>query len=159
MPVGAGFTGLISNVGRVESTGLEFESTGRFFDLLHTTFQSIEDSENRAARALGRPEMGFQWDAVRAIVTRYDNSEQAEMAGLIQAYLGRALLPHRQDFTPLIGQVGEKVQGIYETDYRDFNRETYARERETFDVTYADFKTLLLGMWRRDELARHAMAK
>ncbi len=137
----------------------EFESTGRFFDLLHTTFQSIEDSENRAARALGRPEMGFQWDAVRAIVTRYDNSEQAEMAGLIQAYLGRALLPHRQDFTPLIGQVGEKVQGIYETDYRDFNRETYARERETFDVTYADFKTLLLGMWRRDELARHAMAK
>jgi len=135
---------------------LEFESTGRFFDLLHTTFQSIEDGENLAARALGRPEMGFQWDAVRAIVTRYDNSQQAEMAGLMQAYLGRTLSPHRQDFTALIGQAGEKAQGIYEADYRDFNRETYARERETFDVTYAYFKTLLLGMWRRDELDRHA---
>jgi chromosome partitioning protein len=45
------------------------------------------------------------------------------------------------------------VQGIYEADYRDFNRETYARGRETFDATYAAFKTLLLGSWRRDELA------
>ena len=28
--------------------------TGRFFDMLHSTFQSIEDGENIAARALGR---------------------------------------------------------------------------------------------------------
>ena len=34
---------------------LEFESTGRFFDMLHATFASIEDGENIAARALGRP--------------------------------------------------------------------------------------------------------
>ena len=43
--------------------------------------------------------------------------------------------------------------GIYEADYRDFNRETYARGRETFDETYAAFKRLLYGTWRRDELA------
>jgi chromosome partitioning protein len=135
---------------------LEFEATGRFFNLLHTTFQSIEDGENLAARALGRPEMAFQWDAVRAIVTRYDSNQQAEMAGLMQAYLGRTLSPHRQDFTALMGQEHENVQAVYEADYRDFNRETYARGRETFDVTYADFKTLLLGTWRRDELARQA---
>ena len=131
---------------------LEFDSTGRFFDMLHTTFKSIEDGENVAARALGRPETAFEWDAVRAVVTRYDGTQQAELAGLMQAYLGRTLSPHRQDFTALIGQAGENVQGIYEADYRDFNRETYVRGRETFDATYAAFKTLLIGTWRRDEL-------
>ena len=140
VPVGASF--------------LEFDSTGRFFDMLHTTFNSIEEGENLAARALGRTEMSFSWDAVRAVVTRYDGSQQAELAGLMQAYLGKTLSPHRQDYTALIGQAGEQVQGIYEADYRDFNRETYARGRETFDATYAAFKSLLIGTWRRDELGR-----
>ena len=133
---------------------LEFDSTGRFFDMLHSTFSSIENAENLAARALGREEMAFQWDAVRAVVTRYDGTQQAEMAALMQAYLGPTLSPHRQDFTALIGQAGEQVQGIYEADYRDFNRETYVRGRHTFDVTYAAFKQLLIGAWRRDELAQ-----
>ncbi|APX14371.1 AAA family ATPase [Tateyamaria omphalii] len=132
---------------------LEFDSTGRFFDMLHSTFRSIEDGENMAARALGRPEMAFEWDAVQAVITRYDGAQQAELAGLMQAYLGRALSPHRQDVTALIGQAGEQVSGIYETDYRDFNRETYMRGRETFDATYAAFKKLLVAAWRREVLA------
>jgi chromosome partitioning protein len=138
---------------------LEFDSTGRFFDMLHSTFRSIEEGENMAARALGRDELAFQWDAVRAVITRYDGSQQAELAGLMQAYLGRTLSPYRQDFTALIGQAGERVNGIYEADYRDFNRETYMRGRETFDQTYAAFKRLLLGVWRRDELAAQAALK
>jgi chromosome partitioning protein len=138
VPVGASF--------------LEFDSTGRFFDMLHSTFTSIEAGENMAARALGRPELSFEWDAVRAVVTRYDAGQQAELAGLMQAYLGRSLSPYRQDFTALIGQAGERISGIYEADYRDFNRETYMRGRETFDETYAAFKRLLLGVWRRDLL-------
>lgn len=133
---------------------LEFDSTGRFFDMLHSTFSSIEQGENIAARALGREEMAFEWDAVRAVLTRYDSSQQAELASLMQAYLGQTLSPHRQDFTALIGQAGEQVNGIYEADYRDFNRETYVRGREAFDETYAAFKRLLLGIWRRDELAQ-----
>jgi chromosome partitioning protein len=130
---------------------LEFDSTGRFFDMLHSTFQSIEEGENMAARALGRPEIRFEWDAVRAVVTRYDASQQAELAGLMQAYLGRTLSPFRQDYTALVGQAGEQAGGIYEADYRDFNRETYARGRQTFDASYAAFKRLLLAAWRRDE--------
>jgi len=137
---------------------LEFDSTGRFFDMLHSTFASIEEGENMAARALGREEMAFEWDAVQAVITRYDGAQQAEMAGLIQAYLGRTLSPYRQDFTALIGQAGESVHGIYEADYRDFNRETYARGRATFDETYAAFKRLLVGIWRREELARSQQA-
>lgn len=132
---------------------LEFDSTGRFFDMLHATFGSIEEAENMAARALGREGLNFEWDAVRAVVTRYDGAQQAELAALMQSYLGTALSPHRQDFTALIGQAGEQVQGIYEADYRDFNRETYVRGRETFDATYAAFKQLLIGAWRREELA------
>jgi len=131
---------------------LEFDSTGRFFDMLHSTFQSIEDGENMAARALGRDELAFEWDAVQTVITRYDGAQQAELANLMQAYLGRMMSPYRQDFTALIGQAGEQVNGIYEADYRDFNRETYIRGRETFDATYAAFKKLLLGVWRRDEL-------
>ncbi len=132
---------------------LEFDSTGRFFDMLHSTFASIEEGENVAARALGRPELAFEWDAVRLIVTRYDAGQQAELAGLMQGWLGRHLSPRRQDFTALIGQAGEQVAGIYEADYRDFNRETYIRGRETFDATWAEVKKLILGVWRREELA------
>ncbi|QQA45075.1 AAA family ATPase [Pelagovum pacificum] len=132
---------------------LEFDSTGRFFDMLHATFGSIEEGENMAARALGREGLAFEWDAVRAVITRYDGTQQSELASLMQAYLGQTLSPQRQDFTALIGQAGEQVQGIYEADYRDFNRETYARGRETFDATYAAFKALLVGAWRRDETA------
>ena len=67
------------------------------------------------------------------------------------AWMGRVLAPWRQDFTALVGQAGEQAGGIYEADYRDFNRETYARGRQTFDETYAAFKRLLLASWRRDE--------
>lgn len=112
-----------------------------------------------AARALGRSELNFEWDAVRAVITRYDGMQQAELAALMQSYLGHTLSPHRQDFTALIGQAGEQVQGIYEADYRDFNRETYARGRKTFDETYAAFKRLLIGAWRRDELAARDAAE
>ncbi len=138
---------------------LEFESTGRFFDMLHATFASIEEGENIAARALGRPGLSFEWDAVRAIVTRYDSTQQAEFAALMQAYLGTVLSPYRQDFTALVGQAGEQVAGIYEADYRDFNRETYARGRATFDETWAGVKRLVFGAWRRDELAALAAAE
>jgi len=138
---------------------LEFESTGRFFDMLHATFSSIEDAENIAARALGRPGLSFEWDAVQAVITRYDGAQQAEFAALMQAYLRTALSPYRQDFTALIGQAGEQVAGIYEADYRDFNRETYARGRAAFDETYAGVKRLFLGAWRRDELAAQAAAE
>jgi chromosome partitioning protein len=68
--------------------------------------------------------------------------------------MGQTLSPHRQDFTALIGQAGESVNGIYEADYRNFNRETYVRGRQTFDDTYAAFKRLLIGAWRRDEKAQ-----
>ncbi|QIK42359.1 AAA family ATPase [Pontivivens nitratireducens] len=134
---------------------LEFDSTGRFFDMLHATFSSIEQGENAAARALGQPELKFEWDAVAAILTRYDAAQQAEMATLIQGWMGGMMTPYRQDFTALIGQAGEQVNGIYEADYRDFNRDTYVRGRETFDQTYAMFKKMLIGAWRRDERAQN----
>ena len=137
---------------------LEFDSTGRFFDMLHATFRSIEDGENIAARALGRPGIAFEWDAVRAVLTRYDAAQQGEMAALMQSWMGPVLAPQRQDFTALIGQAGEQVSGIYEADYRDFNRETYIRGRETFDATYAAVKRLVIGAWRRDELAARRQA-
>ena len=129
---------------------LEFDSTGRFFDMLYTTFASIEDGENAANRAAGLPETRFEWDVVRAIITRFDASQQTDLANVIQAYFGDFMNAYRQEFTALIGQAGEQVNGIYEADYRDFNRDTYMRGRETFDRTYAEFKELLIGCWWRD---------
>ena len=121
--------------------------------MLHATFSSIEEGENLAAQALGRPELRFEWDAVQTVITRFDPVQQTEMASLMQAYMGRTLSPFRQGYTALIGQAGERVNGIYEADYRDFNRDTYVRGRATFDETYAAFKRLLYGVWRRDELS------
>ena len=34
--------------------------------------------------------------------------------------------------------------------YREFNRDTYVRGRETFDRTWAEVKELILGAWWRD---------
>lgn len=129
---------------------LEFDSTGRFFDMLYTTFASIEDGENAQRRNDGLPEIKFEWDAVRALITRFDANQQADLANVIQAYFGDFMTTHRQDFTALVGQAGEQVSGIYEVDYREFNRETYARGRETFDRTWAEVKEILIGTWWRD---------
>ncbi|TKA94289.1 ATPase [Cereibacter changlensis] len=130
---------------------LEFDSTGRFFDMLYSTFASIEDGENSARRAAGLPEMKFEWDVVRALITRFDANQQTDLANVVQAYFGDFMNAYRQDFTALVGQAGEQVNGIYEADYRDFNRETYVRGRETFDRTYAEFKEILIGSWWRDQ--------
>ena len=132
---------------------LEFESTGRFFDMLYATFASIEDGENRANRALGLGDVKFEWDAVKAVITRYDPGQQADLANVIQAYFGEFTMAHRQEFTALVGQAGEQINGIYEADYRGFNRDTYLRGRETFDRTYAEVKELILGAWWRDAAA------
>lgn len=130
---------------------LEFDSTGRFFDMLYSTFASIEDGENAVRRRQGLPEFKFEWDVVRAIVTRFDASQQTDLANVIQAYFGDFMNAYRQDFTALVGQAGEQVNGIYEADYRDFNRDTYVRGREAFDRTWAEVKEILIGSWWRDE--------
>lgn len=129
---------------------LEFDSTGRFFDMLYSTFASIEDGENAARRRDGLPEMRFEWDAVRAIITRFDAGQQADLANVVQAYFGDLMTAYRQEFTAMVGQAGEQVNGIYEADYREFNRDTYVRGRETFDRTWAEVKELILGAWWRD---------
>ncbi|KAF0676036.1 AAA family ATPase [Profundibacterium mesophilum] len=129
---------------------LEFDSTGRFFDMLYSTFASIEDGENAQRRAAGLDEVKFEWDVVRAIVTRFDASQQTDLANVIQAYFGDFMNAYRQEYTALVGQAGEQINGIYEADYREFNRDTYLRGREAFDRTYAEFKELLVGCWWRD---------
>ncbi|MEM6594848.1 MAG: AAA family ATPase [Pseudomonadota bacterium] len=129
---------------------LEFDSTGRFFDMLYSTFASIEDGENANRRASGLPEIAFEWDAVRAIITRFDAGQQSDLANVIQAYFGDFMTAYRQEVTAMVGQAGEQVSGIYETDYRDFNRETYVRGREAFDRSWAEVKEVLLGTWWRD---------
>ena len=94
---------------------------------------------------------------MRAVITRYDGAQQGELSGLMQAYLGKVLSPHKQDYTALIGQAGEQVNGIYEADYRDFNRETYARGRETFDATYGRLQEACCsGIWHRVALKLEA---
>ncbi|SLN63011.1 Chromosome partitioning protein ParA [Aquimixticola soesokkakensis] len=129
---------------------LEFDSTGRFFDMIYSTFASIEEGENRVRRADGLPEMRFEWDAVRALITRFDAAQQTDLANVVQAYFGDFMTTYRQEVTAMVGQAGEQVSGIYETDYRDFNRDTYVRGRETFDRTWAEVKQVILGTWWRD---------
>jgi chromosome partitioning protein len=130
---------------------LEFDSTGRFFDMLYSTFASIEEGENSQRRRAGLEEVRFEWDAVRTLITRFDAAQQTDLANVIQAYFGDLMTTFRQDLTAMIGQAGEQVNGIYEADYRDFNRDTYVRGRETFDRTWAEVKELVIGAWWKDE--------
>ena len=130
---------------------LECDASGRFFDMLYSTFASIEDGESAARRAGGQPEMRFEWDAVMTMITRYDANQQADLANLVQVYFEELSAAHRQEMTVMVGQAGEQVSGIYETDYRDFNRDTYTRGRETFDRTWAEVKEVILGTWWRDQ--------
>ncbi|MEM1075350.1 MAG: AAA family ATPase [Pseudomonadota bacterium] len=130
---------------------LEFDSTGRFFDMLYSTFASIEEGENTQRGRAGLPEVRFEWDAVRTLITRFDAAQQTDLANVIQAYFGDLMTTFRQDVTAMVGQAGEQVNGIYEVDYRDFNRETYVRGRETFDRTWAEVKEMILGAWWKDE--------
>ena len=88
---------------------------------------------------------------LRALITRFDAAQQTDLANVIQAYFGDFMTTYRQDFTALVGQAGEQVSGIYEIDYREFNRDTYARGREAFDRTWAEVKELLIGTWWRDQ--------
>lgn len=134
IPVGASF--------------IEFDSTGRFFDMLYTTFVSIEDSLARLDDAAPK----FSWDAVQVLLTRYDDVQQSELANVIQVYLDDFVAKHRQEYTALVGQAGERVSGIYEASHTDFNRDTYRRGRETFDRCYHEFKTILIGCWERDRV-------
>ncbi|MGB1207644.1 MAG: AAA family ATPase, partial [Paracoccaceae bacterium] len=135
---------------------LEFDSTGRFFDMVYATFASIEEGENAQRRRQGLPEIKFEWDAVRTLITRYDAAQQADLADVEQAYFGDLMAPHRQEITAMVGQAGEQLNGIYEADYREFNRETWVRGRETFDRTWADIKQILMGIWWKDtQEAKH----
>jgi len=133
---------------------LEFDSTGRFFDMIHATFASIEQSESAMAAAAGLGGVAFEWDSVKALITRYDPHQQAEMAQLIEAYLGDLLCRHRQEHTVLVGQAAEHVDTIYDASPQDFNRETYARGRETFDRTWAEMRGLIDSAWRLDRHRR-----
>jgi chromosome partitioning protein len=132
---------------------LEFDSTGRFFDMLYSTFASIEEGENAVRRRDGLAEVKFEWDAVRALITRFDAGQQTDLANVIQAYFGDFMTTYRQELTAMVGQAGEQVNGIYEADYREFNRDTYVRGRETFDRTWAEVKELIIGTWYRDQQA------
>jgi chromosome partitioning protein len=124
---------------------IEFDSTGRFFDMLSTTFASIEET---LAQSHDNPPR-FQWDAVQVLLTRYDDAQQAELGDLIEAYLGDMVSPHRQTYTALVGQAGERVSGIYEAPLTDFNPQTYRRGRETFDESWAVLKSLLAAIRAR----------
>ncbi|MEM7236206.1 MAG: AAA family ATPase [Pseudomonadota bacterium] len=128
----------------VGASYIEFDSTGRFFDMLHTTFASIEE-------ALGPAVQPFNWDAVRVLLTRYDATQQADMAGMIDAYLGDVVAAERLAFTALVGQAGEQVSGLYEVAPGDFNRDTYLRGRAAFDAVWAEIRALVEAGWSRWE--------
>ena len=114
--------------------------------MLATTFASIE--ETLAGSHDDPPK--FTWDAVQVLLTRYDDNQQAELADLIETYLGDMVSSHRQSYTALVRQAGERVSGIYEAAPGDFNPQTYRRGRETFDASWAALKALLEASLARE---------
>lgn len=137
-------------VSPLSASFLDFDSTGRFLDMIATTFASIEDGEAAQAEALGLPPARFEWDAARLLLTRYQPAQQAEMAALIRAWFGPALMQAALEDTAMVGQAGEGVAALYDADPRDFNRDTYARGRETFDRVWAELHETIRAAWAAD---------
>ena len=119
---------------------LEIDSTGRFLDMLHATFASIEAAEG--AR--------FEWDAVRCLLTRHEPAQQAELAALAESWFAPLMARTRLEATALVGQAGEQARVIHEADPRDFNPATYRRGRAAFEAVWAEIRGLLEAAWARD---------
>ncbi|MEM6744144.1 MAG: AAA family ATPase [Pseudomonadota bacterium] len=119
---------------------LEIDSTGRFFDMLHATFASIEAAEG----------VRFEWDAVRCLLTRYDAAQQAELAALAEGWFGPLMARTRLDATALAQQAGEQAAPIHAADPADFNPATYRRGRAAFEAVWAEIRPLIETAWTRD---------
>lgn len=116
-----------------------------FLALFANSFSKLEEARNRTARALGEAQTRFEWSGLRVLITRYEDARDAAAAATLQARLGPRLLPHRMAQTPLITPL---TPAVYDVDYRDHNRDTYARARESFDAVWADLRSLLPGLWQ-----------
>ncbi|WP_417525618.1 ParA family protein [Marinovum sp.] len=123
-----------------------------FLELLHEAFRGIEERETRTARALGRPGLQFSWESLRLVLTRFDDRAHSAQAARLHAALGEALLPQRQELTALLGPGRHSC--VYEADYRETNRETFARARAPFDAFYAAWKSWLTASWQAEEAGR-----
>ena len=119
---------------------LEIDSTGRFFDMLHATFASIEAAEG----------VRFEWDAVRCVLTRYDAAQQAELAALAEGWFGPLMARVRLEATALAQQAGEQAAPIHAADPADFNPATYRRGRAAFEAVWTEMRPLVEAAWARD---------
>ncbi|GGH41124.1 chromosome partitioning protein [Cribrihabitans marinus] len=125
----------------------DLAETGRFMTMLGSAFGTVEEDEALAARAIGGDPARFSWEAVRAVLTRHDPARESTAAEAAQAALGSLLWSDRLPDSPFVTQ----TRAIYDTDYRETNRETYAAAREGVDAIYAAFKRLMVDSWQRAE--------
>jgi chromosome partitioning protein len=124
---------------------IDAANTAAFLSLFAASFARLEAARNRTARALGEAQTRFEWSGLRVVITRYDDKADATAAAALQARLGDRVLPHRMALSPLITP---QTPAVYDVDYRDHNRDTYARARESFDAVWADLRALLPGIWQ-----------
>lgn len=130
------------------ATEAGLDGTGRFFGLMHRAFETIEARETLAARALGQPAADLAWPGMRCLLTGVAPASQGLMASRIEAALGPAILPVRQEFSALIAAGGGAT--IYGTDYRATGRDGWSRARESFDASYAAIRDLFCAQWRQE---------
>lgn len=78
------------------------------------TFASIEEGENATRRRDGLPELRFEWDAVGAIIARFDAGRQSDLANVVYARSWRLhdQTTYRQDYTAMISQAGELLRPV-----------------------------------------------
>ncbi|WP_181418648.1 AAA family ATPase [Pseudoroseicyclus aestuarii] len=127
---------------------------GQAFGMLHSAFAAIEEEEAAAARALGTQRVSFAWDALRAVITRYDPIAQGRAAGAIQAGLGPALAAARIEAAPILAQESAVYEAVPRPGRRGGDRQGLARARASFDAAYAEIRDLLQEGWRRGAEAR-----
>lgn len=129
------------------ATPEERRDTARALTLLSERLSEIETREGLAARALGEEPPRFRWSALRGVLTRFSSTSQRRAAAQLQAQMGEALLPVRQEYEPLLAD--PKGPGtIYAMDYRDIGRDRFAALRRDPDAIAEALFEVMGEVWR-----------
>lgn len=121
----------------------ELTSTGRFFDMLATTFQSIEQADAAALQARGAMPLRFEWDALHVVLTRYQHPLQRTLANTLRATLAPYVAPHPARLSTVMSGLGQTAATVFDLDKRSVNAATYDRAYRGITAVYNDFKTML----------------
>lgn len=92
-----------------------------------------------------------EYDWMRYLITRYEPSDgpQTKLVGRMRTILGERVLTHPMVKSTAIADAGLTKHTLYETERKQFTRETYDRAIEALDLVNGEIEGLIKQAWKR----------